>query len=86
MGVYAFGANWAMTPYFSEGMEILPEIKGVTASLLTSARLLITASVIGVVSSFYDKTIIPMAVAIALIVPITLLTIYFYESRKAAAN
>src|SRR5690349_593678 len=40
---YAFGANWIIGLYFPEGMEILPNIKGIAASLLTSARLLIAA-------------------------------------------
>ncbi len=45
--LYAFGANWIIGLYFPEAMEILPDIKGVTASLLTSARLVVGALMVG---------------------------------------
>ena len=45
MVIYAFGANWIFGLYFPEAMEILPHIKGIMASLLTSVRLLIAALV-----------------------------------------
>jgi len=61
---YAFGANWIIGLYFPEGMEILPNIKGITASLLTSARLLIAAMVIGISSALYNATVYPLAVVI----------------------
>ena len=47
MILYAFGANWIQALYFPEGMELFPEIKGVTSSIITSARLLLTAFVVG---------------------------------------
>jgi len=33
MVIYTFGANWIQGLYFPEGMEIFPDIKGITASL-----------------------------------------------------
>ena len=79
---FTFGANWTMGLYFAEGMEILPDIKGVTASLLTSARLLVTAVIVGLASYFYDNTIVPIAVTIIGVVLICVPIIIFYERRK----
>ncbi len=83
MVVYAFGANWIIGIYFPESMEILPDIKGITASLLTSARLLISAVVVGFTSAFYNSTVYPLSAvvlgSIVLILPILL----SYEKRKS---
>lgn len=83
---FAFGANWVNGLYFPECMEILPDIKGVTASLLTSARLLISAVIIGIVSKFYDGTIYPIVIvevgALVTILPL----IIMYERRKVVAD
>ncbi len=83
MIVYAFGANWIIGLYFPEGMEILPKIKGITASLMTSARLLIAALVVGLSSALYNGTVYPLAAvifgSIAIIVPI----LFSYEKRRA---
>ena len=68
--------------YFPEGMEILPDIKGVTASLLTSTRLLISALIVGLASQLYDSTIYPVVAVIAGLVVVTLLTILSYEKRQ----
>ena len=38
-----FACAWVINTYFSEAMELIPEMKGVSASLLTSFRLLIAA-------------------------------------------
>ncbi len=82
MVLYAFGANWIIGLYFPESMEILPDIKGITASLLTSARLLISALVVGLTSQLYNGTIYPFSAvvlgSIALLLPI----LFFYEKRK----
>jgi DHA1 family bicyclomycin/chloramphenicol resistance-like MFS transporter len=82
MILYAFGANWVFGLYFPEGMEILPHIKGVAASLITSARLLIAALVVGLTSTLYDSTIYPLTLVvvatIVLIVPVLIL----YERRQ----
>lgn len=83
MLLYAFGLNWITALYFPEGMEVLPDIKGITASLMTSARLLLTAAIVGVTSAFYNATIYPLAIAIVLIMLVVLPTIYFYETRKS---
>lgn len=60
MIVYSFGAGWLIGPYFTEGMEALPDIKGITASLVTSFRLLFTACFIWLVSSHFDGSVIPL--------------------------
>lgn len=86
MAVYAFGVNWTMGLYFPEGMEILPDIKGITASLLTSARLLITALIVGLASSLYDATIYPIAAVILGIIVVILPTIILYERRKVQVD
>lgn len=83
MMVYTFGCNWTFGLYFPEAMELFPDIKGITASLVTSLRLFITSIVIGVVSMFYNATIYPIVIAIAGIVIITTLAIFFYERRQA---
>ena len=82
MLLYAFGANWTQGLYFPESMELLPDIKGITASLLTSARLLITALIVGLTSLFYNATIYPLVFVIVGIIAIILPTIIFYEKKK----
>lgn len=81
MMLYAFGVNWTMGLYFPEGMEILPDIKGITSSLLTSARLLITAMVVGLASSLYNGTIYPISGVVIGIIVVILPTIALYERR-----
>jgi MFS transporter, DHA1 family, multidrug resistance protein len=80
--LYAFGANWIIGLYFPESMEILPHIKGITASMVTSVRLLVAALVVGLTSSLYNATIYPLAAVIigstALIIPM----LYYYEKRR----
>lgn len=83
---YAFGFIWVQTPYVSEVMELMPEIKGIAASLLTSARLLITAGVVGLSGLLYDGTIIPLTfllIAISTLVGIFMFFHEFYISAKS---
>ncbi len=82
MTLYAFGANWIIGLYFPEGMEILPDIKGVTASLLTSARLLIAALILGLSSALYNATIYPLAGIVFATIVIILPTLIYYEKRR----
>jgi DHA1 family bicyclomycin/chloramphenicol resistance-like MFS transporter len=82
MLIYTFGANWINGIYFPEVMELLPDYKGVTSSLLTSARLLLTAFVIGTTSIFYDGTIYPILCAIAAVIAIITPLIAFYEKKS----
>ncbi len=82
MVIYAFGANWVIGLYFPEGMELLPDIKGVTASLLTSARLLIASLIVGVASALYNATIYPLAIIIFGTIVIILPTLFWFEKRK----
>lgn len=84
MVLYAFGANWVFGLYFPEGMEILPDIKGVTASLMTSVRLLIAASVVAITSSMYNATIYPVTGMIVATLAVLLPTLIFYEKKRPA--
>lgn len=87
MVMYAFGANWIMGLYFPEAMEILPNIKGITASLITSVRLLVAAVVIGMTSALYDATIYPLTAVICGTIVITLPALLLYEkSRRVQAE
>ncbi len=80
---YAFGANWIIGLYVPEGMEILPHIKGITASLMTSARLLIAALVVGLSSALYNGTIYPLVAVILGGTAVILPTLVVYEKRRA---
>ncbi len=86
MVLYSFGANWMIGLYFPEGMEILPHIKGVTASLLTSVRLLAAALIVGLSSALYNGTIYPLAAIIFGTIAITLPTVLFYEKRQGEST
>lgn len=86
MMIYSVGGNWIMGLYFPESMEIFPNIKGITASLMTSLRLLLTASIIAATSYFYDATIYPLTIAISGILAIILPTIILYERKKMSNN
>lgn len=79
---YAFGANWVQGLYFPEGMQIFPDIKGIAASVLTSARLVLTALIVGVASHFYDATIYPILVLISALILVVFATIVAYEKGK----
>lgn len=82
MVIYALGANWIIGLYFPEAMEILPEIKGIVASLLTSARLAVAALVVGFASSLYDATIYPLVGVILGTIVVILPTLLSYEKRR----
>jgi DHA1 family bicyclomycin/chloramphenicol resistance-like MFS transporter len=84
MLLYSFGLNWVMAIYFPEAMAILPDIKGIAGSLLTSIRMLITVGVVATASSFYDKTVFPLAVTIVAIAVSTILLVYCFERRQNA--
>ncbi|MCB1119350.1 MAG: MFS transporter [Chlamydiia bacterium] len=82
MIVYSFGANWIQGIYFPEGMEVLPDIKGITASLLTSFRLLVTAAMVALASVLYNGTILPAACLMTVSLVIILITIFRYENSR----
>lgn len=84
MMLYAVGANWVQGLYFPEGMELFPDIKGITSSFLTSARLFISAIVVGIASHLYDNTIYPIVGVISIVTIIILATIFSYEKRREA--
>lgn len=79
---YTFGCNWMVAFYFPEGMELLPSIKGVTASLLTSARLFFGALIVGFTSWLYDGTIYPIVGMILTILAVILPIIWYYEKAR----
>lgn len=84
MTLFTFGVNWTQGLYFPECMQILPEIKGISASLLTSTRLLITALVIDIASRCYDGTIFPILMVTVAISVASLALIMSYETKKMA--
>lgn len=83
MVFYAFGANWIIGLYFPEGMDLLSNIKGIAASLLTSARLLIGAVVVELASSLYNGTVYPLSAVVIGTIAISLLILFFYERAKS---
>lgn len=82
MVIFTFGANWMVGLYFPESMELLPHIKGVTASLLTSARLLTAALVVALAGYLYDGTIYPIASIVFAVVAVILPLMVHYERGK----
>lgn len=84
MMLFTFGVNWTQGLYFPECMQILPEIKGISASLLTSTRLLLTALVIDLASRGYDGTIYPILFVTVAISAVSLALIMAYETKKMA--
>ena len=83
MMIYSFGCNWTQGLYFPEAMELLPDIKGITASIITSARLFLTAIIVGIASSLYDSTIFPLLGVIVGIIAVILPLIVAYERKSA---
>lgn len=83
MMIQAIGFNFAMTIYFEEGMNFLDDIKGVAASLLTSARLFLCSLFVLISGRFYDKTIVPFAMLTLICLIICGFIVYNYEKRYA---
>lgn len=82
-----FGVNWSQSLYFQDCMNFLPEIKGITASFITSIRLLISSVMVAVASHYYNATIYPtlVVVGIALAVSILLVIPFELSQRKETA-
>lgn len=85
MMLFAWGCNWVQGIYFPEGMAIFPDIKGVTSSFLSSARLLFTAIVVGLASVLYDGTIYPIAWVVCSIIAVVLVNIILYERNRVGS-
>ncbi len=83
MMLYAFGANWINGFYFPEGMELFPDSKGVTASILTSIRLLVTAAIVALTAKLYNGTIYPIAGVVLGTMFIAIPLIMLYERKYA---
>jgi DHA1 family bicyclomycin/chloramphenicol resistance-like MFS transporter len=77
--LFAFGANWIIGIYFPDCMELLPHIKGITSSLITSARLLIAAFVVALTSSCYNGTIYPLAAVVIVSILAVVPLLWHYE-------
>lgn len=82
MCFYSLGANWINGIFFPEGMSLFPENKGTAASIVTSARLLISAIVVALVSSYYDGSVNSIAVAIFVITVSVSGLLIAYERAK----
>ncbi len=82
---FTFGLMYVQTPYFSDCMNIFPEIKGIVASLITSIRLMITAGLIGLASKYYDGTVRPTT-ALVLITAVISTYLFFSHERKKKVN
>jgi len=82
MTIFAFGAGWMVGPFFVEGMESLPEIKGVVGSLMTSFRLAFTAIMINLTGRYFDGTVYPLVYAIGGALLIKLLVLFGSYSKK----
>lgn len=82
MIIFSFGCAWVIGPYFTEGMEAFPEIKGVTSSLITSFRLAFTAIVISLTGHFFDGTIYPLVYAIGILLFLGLFVLGFSYREK----
>jgi len=78
---FTFGFMYVQTPYFSDCMNIFPDIKGIVASLITSIRLLITATLIGLASKYYNGTALPTT-ALVLTTAFISTWLYFSYERK----
>jgi DHA1 family bicyclomycin/chloramphenicol resistance-like MFS transporter len=83
---FTFGLMYVQTPYFSDCMNIFPEIKGIVASLITSIRLLVTAALIGIASSYYNGTVIPTTILVLTTAFISTYLYYSYEKKKIALS
>lgn len=79
---YSFGACWVMCPYFGEIMMICPDVKGIASSVLTSARLLMTAGIIGLGGVLYNGTIYPLAACVCVMTLLILSLILAYEQAQ----
>lgn len=75
------GFIFVQTPYFQLCMELYPEMKGVVASLITSMRLIITATIVGLSGVYYEmyKTMFPVIVTVVLSVGLSLVLVWRYE-------
>ncbi len=86
MLLYTVGCNWTQGLYFPECMELFPDIKGITASLITSGRLLFTSLVVALSSAMYNATIYPIVGIIVGIVAIIVPLLIFYERANKGVS
>lgn len=86
MVFYAFGANWLIGLYFPEAMELLPHIKGITASIITSARLLIASLIVGLSGALYNGTIYPLSLIVIGTAVVILPLLILYERKRAVSE
>ena len=80
---YGFGFNWVQTLYFSESLDEVRDINGVTASLRTSCRLLFGSTAITTSGWLYDGTIYPIATMLIGAVIVSILMLLAYERYRS---
>ena len=85
---YVCGFIWAQTPYVGELMALMPDIKGIAASILTSVRLLLAAATVWLANHWYNGTIYPLTITIVGVVAVIITTIVLYErdGRRASRS
>lgn len=83
---YGCGFIWVQTPYVTEAMELLPDMRGISASILTSLRLLITTIILAITAKFYDGTMTPTVVSICLVTGLIVLLARDYEKSKKVSE
>jgi DHA1 family bicyclomycin/chloramphenicol resistance-like MFS transporter len=86
MLLVAFGANWIVGLYYPEAMDMLPSMRGISAGLLTSARLLTAAFCVELSSALYNKTIYPYSLIVFICMAVAVPTLLSYEKRKEKSS
>ena len=80
--LYTFGYNWVQTPYFGEIMGLMPKIKGVVGSVVTSFRLLAASLMVAIVGEFYRQSIFSYAWVFLAMTILVLSMIYLREKGR----
>ena len=83
MVLYTFGYNWVQTPYFGEIMGLMPRLKGIVGSLVTSTRLLLASLMVALVGEFYRQSIVSFALVFLGMSIVVLSMIYLRETTRS---
>jgi len=76
---FYFSISWLQTPYFEETMNRFPQNRGVTACLLNSLRMMITAFFFSLSAKAYNGTVYPIVLTLITLASVALLIRLFYE-------
>ncbi|GLT18404.1 Bcr/CflA family drug resistance efflux transporter [Vibrio zhanjiangensis] len=82
MCLFSVGAALSIGLFFSESMQVFPDMTGVAASLVTSIRLIIVAIAIDVASSFYNGSSQSVVYAVTVAVVAIAIVALFHSARK----